>query len=763
MNRFDAGRPSLHAADAVGRFTVAWATAAAPPELAAFLPDPDAIRIGTLLELIRIDLRQRSLRGAEPKHLADYRAEFPELTADLVPLTTVHEDFVIRQRRGENVDPEQYLLEYPAHAEQLRGLLTVDDETAYSTADVTNVADRTATHRSGSTTVARPGPFEPLEELAVGQRVDEFDLLTSLGSGAFARVFLARQRSMQRLVAVKISEDRGTEPQTLAQLDHDYIVRVFDQRLVPERELRLLYMQYLPGGTLLNVLRNVRRTTWEPSRSGQFLLDAIDESMESRGEIRLTDSSIRTELAALSWPETIAWLGRRLADALDYADRHDVLHRDVKPANVLLTAEGVPKLADFNISFSGKVAGASPVAYFGGSLSYMSPEQLEACHPGRPRTAAELDTRSDIFSLGVVLWELLTGRKPFPDNRITGSDELTAGDNRTLDALLDDRLAGVSADALDDLPPDTPSTLRRVLLTCLAPDPNDRWQSGGELAQQFDLALDHRARDLVDPPERSWRLRLRKWLVPIVALCVVIPNGIASLYNIQQNQMLIFSRLSERAQQRTELLALLVNTIGFGLGLLLIVYLSRRLLTVPGGLRKGRTYSADTLAKARGDALLLSRRIVAVVFGLWMLSGVSWPFGLASAEATIPVSAYVHFIAAQVVCAAIAVAYPFFLLTFYSVRCIYPIFLPYSDIDQRDAALLRRLRSRNSFYLALAASVPLLAVATVTFLDVRDIPSVFVAVRILCVGALVAFAVSYWLFRLIDTDLESLERVVANS
>ena len=71
--------------------------------------------------------------------------------------------------------------------------------------------------------------------LAAGQTVDDFDLLAAVGEGAFAKVFLARQRSLQRLVALKVSADHGTEPQTLAQLDHPHIVRVYDQRILPEQ------------------------------------------------------------------------------------------------------------------------------------------------------------------------------------------------------------------------------------------------------------------------------------------------------------------------------------------------------------------------------------------------------------------------------------------------------------------------------------------------------------------------------------------------
>ena len=199
---------------------------------------------------------------------------------------------------------------------------------------------------------------------------------------------------MQRLVAVKISADHGTEPHTLAHLDHDYIVRVFDQRRVAQgpvntaNTVKLMYMQYVPGGTLRGVLRRVRDT--EPAlRNGRLLLSAVDGELLDRGGIRPAESRTRADIAALSWPETVAWLGRRLADALDYADRRGVLHRDLKPANVLLTADGAPKLADFNISYAHHVPGANPVAYFGGSLAYMSPEQLEAARPGSRRAAAD--------------------------------------------------------------------------------------------------------------------------------------------------------------------------------------------------------------------------------------------------------------------------------------------------------------------------------------------------------------------------------------
>ncbi|WP_238846253.1 protein kinase domain-containing protein [Nocardia terpenica] len=234
-----------------------------------------------------------------------------------------------------------------------------------------------------TTMLADPTALDALDTINPGATVDDFDLLLPLGQGAFARVFLARQRTLGRLVAVKISHDRGTEPQTLAQLDHDHIVRVFDQRQITAQHLKLMYMQYIPGGTLLGVLRLLRRTP-PARRSGRLLLEAVDAATTTGGVLEPQPSPTRAALERLSWPETVAWLGARLATALDYASRRGVLHRDIKPANVLLTADGQPKLADFNISFSRHLPGANPVAYFGGSLPYMAPNNSRPATPASP-------------------------------------------------------------------------------------------------------------------------------------------------------------------------------------------------------------------------------------------------------------------------------------------------------------------------------------------------------------------------------------------
>src|SRR5262249_37327837 len=168
------------------------------PRLAEFVPaGPPALQRLVLTELVKVDLEYRWLRRQAPRRLEDYLGEFPELARGGVPCDLVHEEFHVRKGAGEPVTAEDYCARFPGQADELRRLFGLG-----------------VGHLS---TALLPG--DRPEELQVGETVDDFDLLRPLGRGAFARVFLARQRSMQRLVALKVSADRGTEPQTLAQLD----------------------------------------------------------------------------------------------------------------------------------------------------------------------------------------------------------------------------------------------------------------------------------------------------------------------------------------------------------------------------------------------------------------------------------------------------------------------------------------------------------------------------------------------------------------
>ncbi|MFE3320881.1 serine/threonine-protein kinase [Nocardia sp. NPDC059195] len=717
-------------ATAVARFSEAWA-AGSPPEVSAYLPREPAKRRTVLIELIKIDLEYRWLRYHFPKRLVDYRAEFAELQDGPLPAELVYEEFHAVRRGSPAPDP---------------AIAEVTDAAAGS--ELVGVTDD---YRS--TLIARPNAQVVLDAIAVGHHVEDFDLLMRIGAGAFAQVYLARQQSMQRLVAVKISHNHGTEPQTLAQLDHEYIVRVFDQRLIADGELKLLYMQYLPGGTLLDVLRLVRSTPPE-HRSGQLLLDAIDKVLEKKGEVRPTESAVRIRTAALTWPETIAWLGRRLADALEHAAERGVLHRDIKPANVLLSAEGIPKLADYNVSSSTGVKGTNPLAYFGGSLAYMSPEQLEACHPDLPTTAADLDTRSDIFALAVMLWELLTGHRPF-------ADETAAGETETsLSRMLELRRRPVDSEILSELPPDCPMALRLVLLRCLSPHREDRYSSGTELAQQLDLCLEERARDLVYPPPHSWRARLSRWPTPILWSSSLVGVGLATIYLAVHLQELIAERLpaatAERLYNGTTIFILCV----LPPSVLIYRYISRNLLAVPRGLRDGRRYDEGTLARVRSRTLLwgdlcamntLLFAVLATVMGVILLVWFT----------ELPTRLLVHAATTVLVTGTISVAYTFFLSTFYIVRCVYPIYLRHGPTTVNDSDEVRALRRRATVYLAVTASVPVVGVlAGFSALEPEELPLVRDSVLGLCAASGLAFVAVYWLFRKLDADLRALERVV---
>ena len=480
-------------ADRIEAFVAAW-EAGEPPRLADHVPEgPRVLRRLALFEMIKVDLEYR-WKGEGQYFIEDYAREFPELVEAGVPCDLAYEEYHIRRLNGREVAPEEYFERFPDQADELRRLLGLESP---------NV----------TTTMVSRGRSEELE---TGQSVDDFDLLTRLGRGSFASVFLARQRSMQRMVALKVSADRGHEPQTLAQLDHPNIVRVYDQRILADRNLRLLYMQYVNGGALADAIDYMRQIPAN-QRTGQTLLDAIDRALDRHGEVPPVDSNIRQRLAAASWPEAVCWLGMQLASALDYAHRRQVLHRDLKPANILLAADGTPKLVDFNISYCSKLTGATPASYFGGSLAYMSPEQLEAVSPKHDRTAESLDERSDLYSLGVLLWELLTGSRPFRD------DMSEAGSVKTLDLMINRRHAGVPAEAKQRVPANCPRELADVLLTCLSPNVAARFASGAEVARQLRVCIQPAARKLLRPVGRGWVWWARQFPFSTLAVLASCP------------------------------------------------------------------------------------------------------------------------------------------------------------------------------------------------------------------------------------------------
>lgn len=212
-----------------------------PPHLAEFLPPgPPAIRERVLIELVKADIDER-LRAGCPLPLEQYRRDHPELGDEAgPPVEVIHEEYQLRRGRGDPVSIDDLCRRFPGRAAEIRRWCQP--------------------LASGVTVTGGLAAAARLPRLAAGDTIDDFLLVALVGRGAFATVWLARQVSMGRMVALKISADRGEEAWTLAQLDHPHIVRVVDQRRLPDRALRLIDEQFLAGGTLAAVVQRVRET-----------------------------------------------------------------------------------------------------------------------------------------------------------------------------------------------------------------------------------------------------------------------------------------------------------------------------------------------------------------------------------------------------------------------------------------------------------------------------------------------------------------------
>ena len=670
----------------VGRFVDGWEAGGEPPSLVRHVAElPESMRRLTAIELVKVDLEYRWLRIKQPRYLEEYLQELPLLAADL-PVDLLYEEFHVRRQSGETAQPNDLYRRFPEQADELRRLLGARKA----------LRSTTLVHRES----------RPIVRLQPGETVDDFQLLTALGEGAFGAVYLALQRSMQRLVALKVTADRGSEPQTLAQLDHEHIVRVYDQRRLADRGLRLMYMQFAAGGTLQAVIERLRNLP-PRDRNGSDFVDAVHAVLRARGEAPPTDSPTYERLRGLSWPEVVCWIGARLARALDYAHAAGVLHRDVKPANVLLTAEGSPKLADFNISFSSKLDGATPTAYFGGSLAYMSPEQLEACSPAHERTPDTLDGRTDLYSLGIVLWELLCGARPFEDERVDRSWSVT------LEQMIRRRSTGVTSQMAATLRRCDAPGLERILTRALAPRAEDRYASGDELARDLEVCLHPETCRLLFPAPGGWRSLVRAHPGATIVALTVLPNAVGGVINYCYNHGEIVLKL-DGAEPIFQFVQKTINLTLFPLGVLVGVVRCRafaRCFTRPGLLA---ALPDEELVELRRRAYRTGHEAAMIGLTLWVFAGILYPTAMHLGLGEVPIETYVHFFTSLLLCGLIAAAYPFLFITFVVFRALLPPLVRLSTMDRVDRRRLEDVRKLSWTYLALAAMVPMTAVAMLT-------------------------------------------------
>ena len=354
----------------------------------------------------------------------------------------------------------------------------------------------------------------------VGQEFLGFRLVGVLGRGAFGKVYLAEQGDLaNRPVALKIAADIRGESQTLAQLQHTNIVPLYSYHRADP--FHAVCMPYFGATTLADILRNLDGGKSLPDSGKKLISTLNDHQAETRPA---PDSSMwrvpewllqehpgvpepvparpaskaafaREMFEALTYVDSVLWMFTRLADGLANAHDRGILHQDLKPANILLTDDGVPMLLDFNLSEDTKLRGGAVAATIGGTLPYMAPEHLEAFRNGSSR----LDGRSDVYSLGVILFELLTGQPPFPRYRGSSSEKTQE--------MITDRRRILPRPRL--LNPAVSPAVESIVQQCLKADPAQRYQSAGEFREDLDRHLHNRA--LKFAPEPSLRERIGKW------------------------------------------------------------------------------------------------------------------------------------------------------------------------------------------------------------------------------------------------------------
>ena len=311
-----------------------------------------------------------------------------------------------------------------------------------------------------------------------GTVLDDFEIIRQIGQGGQASVYQVRQLSLDRQLALKVSDAIGHEGQTLAQLEHPNIVTVYSERIFAGR--KLLAMRLIAGRSLTELIQY--RRNHNPQLFGRSqLLDWLKKENDpnpAQGTEVQRQRGIRHGTAA-----TMVSLIRDVARGLAHAHSKHVLHCDIKPANILLDRAGIALLTDFNVAALQDNKSGSEISYVGGTPAYMSPEHIRAMAFWLDDHDNEFDERSDIYSLGTVFYELITGHHPWT---ISHAEWEPSKVNQILaERLQEPRLF------LENMP-DVNSGLRAIIIKCLTSQPSSRYQNALQLIEDLDRWLTFR-------------------------------------------------------------------------------------------------------------------------------------------------------------------------------------------------------------------------------------------------------------------------------
>ncbi len=438
---------------------------------------------------------QRWLDGATPNAEVAL-AENPDFATDkAIVLDLAFAEFLIREHRGEKLDLEAFCARFPDYHASLGRMLSQQSvgerQAALDGALPGGLGDRTVNtpvtplqasdaiespkppsgdrpsgsptngHGPGSTQGGRSGPGSWPE---VGGRVGDFNLLRQLGKGAFGRVFLALEEPTTKHVVVKISKQKCDEAKVLGRLGHRNVVSVLSAPFDTISGLYLVVMPYLGSATLedlLEVAYPLRKSKPAPKRA-DVIVTAARRNLQSKDPVP-DDLPPDQFLMRAGFVDGVVWLGLRMAEALAAIHQSGFVHHDLKPSNVLLGLDGQPRVLDFNLASDVRNAKSR----LGGTLPYMPPEHLQAVR--EPDAVTTMDARGDVYSLGVILYELLTGAHPF------GRFPRSRSVRTVAQEMLARQKMGVRP--LQERNPDVPLRLARLVERCLSFDPKDRPQT----------------------------------------------------------------------------------------------------------------------------------------------------------------------------------------------------------------------------------------------------------------------------------------------
>jgi eukaryotic-like serine/threonine-protein kinase len=365
-----------------------------------------------------------------------YLDRHPEMLADRsFVFSLVFEEYCLRWERGEKPDVEEYCARFPSHRHSLLDALSA----------LQFIEEK----------VNELEPPPPINWPEPGQTVGDLTLVRELGRGRFARVFLATEASTgNRPVAVKLSLDGPQEARTMGPLDHPHIVPVWSARTDLPTGLSVVCMPYRGEATLEHVLDAAfgKAGARVPARA-RIILEAASPSGAGR------EKNLDPVLEQGAYEDGVVRLLEQMASALAFLHARDICHRDLKPSNVLLSPSGQALVLDFNLSVEASV---SP-RRLGGTLRYMAPEQLRVI---RDKSNPALGPQADVFALGVIAYELLTGHHPFEPVPAKGTlDELSS-------LLLERQLKGAPSPRKHN--PRVDRKIAGVIERCLELDPAKR-------------------------------------------------------------------------------------------------------------------------------------------------------------------------------------------------------------------------------------------------------------------------------------------------